>query len=40
MVTVQVLDDSGAVQDTFEMPFLEIADFEAQLPEGWKVEVM
>lgn len=40
MVTVVVMDDSGAIQETLDIAVLDILDFEQQLPEGWTVEVM
>ena len=40
MVTVEIKDDSGSVQDTIRIPVLDIVDFEDQLPTGWTVEVM
>jgi hypothetical protein len=38
LITIEVLDDSGSMQDLIELEESELEDFESQLPEGWSTE--
>ena len=34
-VVIEITDDSGAVQETLEIPLVDVQDFLDQLPDGW-----